>query len=438
MELFGYEVVDYVYRAIKDLKFKDFTLIQKKVFDKITSNKNIIAQSKTGSGKTLAFLIPIFNNLDVNLKECQAVICAPTTELALQIKKVANYVASFSSEAIDIRCYVGGTDRKREIERLTKSQPQIIIGTPGKIKDLVVDENILKIHNAKYFVVDEVDMTCDAGFIDELDYIAFKFQQAKMMFFSATINQQIEPFLRKYIELHDYIKVEEDLDTLKIEHILIPVKERDKYVLLNNLLKSFHPYLALIFCNTKQTVKEVANFLKKENYLAAELSGDLDARERRRVLRDIEALKYQYVVCSDIAARGIDIQGVSHVINFELPKDSEFYIHRSGRTGRMNLDGVCISLYDLKDDSYLNSLEDKKINFIYKDIKNQELVDYKGRNLREKRVRPLKEEERKAIKLVKKPKKVTPGYKKKMKEKQKEITKTLIEKNRKTKKRWYK
>ena len=161
MELFGYEVVDYVYRAIKDLKFKDFTLIQKKVFDKITSNKNIIAQSKTGSGKTLAFLIPIFNNLDVNLKECQAVICAPTTELALQIKKVANYVASFSSEAIDIRCYVGGTDRKREIERLTKSQPQIIIGTPGKIKDLVVDENILKIHNAKYFVVDEVDVMLD-------------------------------------------------------------------------------------------------------------------------------------------------------------------------------------------------------------------------------------------------------------------------------------
>jgi ATP-dependent RNA helicase CshB len=183
---------------------------------------------------------------------------------------------------------------------------------------------------------------------------------------------------------------------------------------LVDLLNTFHPYLALIFANQKATVHEIATYLGENGFKVGKLTGDLEPRERKQVLRRIKAAEFQYVVASDIASRGIDIVGVSHVINFELPNDLEFFIHRTGRTGRLAYDGVSISFYDYEDDNYIKKLEAKGLKCIYMALKNGELVPTKERNSKTKsKTSVLEDAIHKSIPL---PKKVKPGYKKKRKE----------------------
>ena len=418
----GYELKKYIVSAVKDLGFKELSPIQKLVLDNLKQDKNIIAMSKTGSGKTHAFLLPIFNALDERDKNCQAVIVAPTLELARQIYKMAQHIASFSPDTIVVKAYYGGTDMEREIEKIKTNPPQIVVATPGKLVDLAIEENILKIHLAKFFVMDEADMVADS-FLEEVFKIAEKFKVAKKMVFSATIRESLEPLLRKFLSNTITLQVEKkDVSSLKIDHYLIPVKYREKDAMLLEMTQIINPYLAIVFANRKDTAQRIYEFLKSNGLNVIAMHGDLNIRERKRIVNDINNLKYQYVVASDIVARGIDIEGVSHIINYELPKDFEFYIHRSGRTGRMYMDGICYSFYEEENQEYLDNLEKRGIVFDYLDIKNKELVPFKGRNSRQKRVKPVTEEELIAKRVVKKPEKVTPGYKKKMAEKQKEIS----------------
>ena len=426
----NYEFKDYLVRAMRDLGFKELSPIQKLVLENLNNDKNIIAMSKTGSGKTHAFLLPIFNGLDEEDKTCQAVIVPPTLELARQIYKMAQHLASFSDKSIVVKAYYGGTDMQREMEKIISNPPQIVIATPGKLVDLTIDENVLKIHNAKFFVMDEADMIADS-FLEDIFNISMKFKQAKKMVFSATIRESIAVLLKKF--LTNTITLEpqtEDVKSLKISHFLIPIKYRDKDEMLIELCKTINPYLGIVFANKKETVARLYALLKGEGFNCIALHGDLNVRERKRIVKEINDLKYQYIIASDMVARGIDIVGVSHIINYELPRDFEFYIHRSGRTGRMYMDGVCYSLYDDENEEYLNQLERRGITFDYLTLKNQELLPYKGRNSREDRVKPLTDAEKLAKSLVKKPTKVTPGYKKKMAEAQKKIVKSMQGKGR--------
>ena len=417
----NYEFKKYIIHAINDLGFKELSPIQKMVLDNLSSDKNIIAMSKTGSGKTHAFLLPIFNNLDELDKTCQAVIVAPTLELARQIYKMAQHIASFSPEAITVKAYYGGTDMEREMEKIKSNPPQIVVATPGKLVDLAIEENVLKIHLAKYFVLDEADMIADS-FLEDVFKIAEKFKTAKKMVFSATIREELEPLLRKFLTNTITLQIEKkDVSSLKIDHYLIPVKYREKDSMLLELTQIINPYLAIVFANRKDQAQRLYELLKSNGLNAIALHGDLDIRQRKRIINEINALKYQYIVASDMVARGIDIEGVSHIINYELPKDFEFYIHRSGRTGRMYMDGVCYSFYEDMNEVYLDNLEKRGIVFDYLDIKNKELVPFKGRNSRKNRVKPTTEEETIAKRVVKKPTKVTPGYKKKMAKKQQEV-----------------
>lgn len=422
MQYLGYELHEEIVNALKDLGFKDFTQIQKQVMPKIFNKKSLIGQSKTGSGKTHSFLIPIFNciNLDKE-EEVQAIVCAPTRELATQIYKMALHLASFFEKNIDIRLYSGGTDRIKEMARLDNSQPMIVIGTPGKINDLAIKENKLKIYTAKTLVIDEADMAFEIGFMEDLDKIASVLNNPQMLIFSATISEQIKPFIKKYIQSDEHVNVLDD--TNSVEHILIPLKGRDRYKLLITILNNINPYLALIFANTKNEANKLAEYLNTNKYKVAVLHGGLEVRERKRIMKAIHSLKYQYVVASDIASRGIDIEGVTHVINFEIPYDYEFYVHRTGRTGRAGLTGIAISIGDFNDQEYLSSLTKKGIEFNYKDVNEKGFVDIKYS--RTKRVKPISEERKKATKMVAKKTKVTPGYKKKRKEEIERITKKI-------------
>lgn len=426
MRFDGYDFKDYLVKAIMDLHFKNFSTIQKEVFNNLSSSRNIIAKSKTGSGKTHAFLLPIFNSLDEKRNEVQALIVSPTTELAIQTYKVASHLASFSSYEINIKVYTGGTDREKEIQYLENRQPQIVIATPGKLKDLAIDTNALKLYTASYYIIDEVDMTLASGFDEEMDQITEIMKSARMMFFSATINESIMPFIKKYMNNNKVIDIKEDND-LQIEHFWIPIKHKTRDERLLELINVINPYLCIIFCNKKETVLQVSQMLQQNKIPCTAIHGNLEKRARVRVLKEIESLKYQYIVASDLASRGIDIDGVSHIINYDIPRDFEFYLHRSGRTGRMNYSGIVYSFYDELDNAYLNNLAAKGIKPIYKDIKNGEIVDAKERESRKNRERPINDKIRQAIKYVPKSDKVKPGYKKKRQEKIKKITKKIYQ-----------
>ena len=406
----------YLKAAIEDLHFEELTQIQEQVIPLALEGKDIIGQSQTGSGKTHAFLIPIFESLKEDMQQVQAVITTPTRELAEQIYIVASHLASFSETPIKIGRYVGGTDKKQTIERLGV-QPQIVIGTPGRIKDLAINERALLVHTAKMFVVDEADMTLETGFLTDIDQIAGTMgKDLQMMVFSATIPQALKPFLKKYMTVPTHIHIQPRQQTaVKINHILYPTKHRSRVNIVANLLKTINPYLAIIFVNTKQHATEVSNALTSQGLQVGQIHGDLTPRQRRQMMQRIRNLDFQYIVATDIAARGIDIEGVSHVINYELPQDLEFYIHRVGRTARGNYDGVAITLYDSAEEELLQELEERGIKFNYKELKNGELVTVNARNSRQKREKKENEIDKIAKAKVRKPKKVTPGYKKKMK-----------------------
>jgi ATP-dependent RNA helicase CshB len=205
----------------------------------------------------------------------------------------------------------------------------------------------------------------------------------------------------------------EEISNLNIKHYFIKTKEQDRFIFLKKIINTINPYLAIVFCNKKESADLVYEWMKNEGQNVCLIHGDIDYRKRKQLIKRINNLEFQYIVATDILARGIDIIGVSHVINYELPKDFEFYIHRSGRTGRIDFDGIAISLYEFNDNSYLDKLESRGVKTEYKAIKNNEIVDAVIRKARDRRIRPENELDYEAKRKVKRPKKVKPGYKKK-------------------------
>lgn len=429
MKFKDYPFKEYIQKALAEKGFVEATPVQERFIPLIRKGKSVVAQSQTGSGKTHTFLLPLFQRLDEKKEEVQIIITTPSRELAQQIYKEAQWIASFCGESLKLACYIGGTDKQRQIEKLKQGQPQLVIGTPGRILDLV-KEQALKIHTAFAFVVDEADMTLDLGFLGEVDQIAGRLPNLEqMLVFSATIPEKLKPFLKKYMEnpVMDEIKAEHVISDT-IENILLSTKGKDRNVLIYHLLTLGTPYLALVFTNTKERADELSAYLRQQGLKVAKIHGDVPARERKRVMKQIQNLEYQYVVATDLAARGIDIPGVSLVINDELPTDLEFYIHRVGRTGRNGLAGTALTLYGPGDDEAVCALEQLGVHFIPKVLKNGELVDTFDRKRREQRTKTQEKLDPTMIGMVKKTKKkVKPGYKKK-------INRT-IEENRRKKRR---
>ncbi|HIZ96738.1 MAG TPA: DEAD/DEAH box helicase [Candidatus Ligilactobacillus excrementavium] len=412
-----YNFKPFIKQALEKLNFTEPTEVQKRLLPPIMHGKSVVGQAQTGSGKTHAFLLPIFNTIDLTQHEVQAVITTPSRELAYQIYDAAKQIAAESKQDIMVANYVGGTDKKRQAAKLEKHQPQVVIGTPGRILDLI-NSHVLDIHLTKYFVVDEADMTLDMGFLKETDAIASALpQDLQMMVFSATIPVKLEPFLKKYMN-NPVIEVVENQAIISptVQNWLISTKGRDRNRLIYQLLTIGEPYLVLIFANTKERVDELTEYLRKCGLEVAKIHGGLQPRERKRVMKKIHNLDYQFVVATDLAARGIDIEGVSHVINDDLPNDLEFFIHRVGRTGRNNMPGTAITLYGPEDDQKVNELEQMGISFAPKALKNGEIVDSYDRERRAKRKKRHDSMDPSLRGMAKKEKtKHKPGYKKRIK-----------------------
>lgn len=411
-----YELKPFIINAVKKLGFYEPTEIQERLIPTILKGESAIGQSQTGTGKTHAYVLPIMNKIDSARNEVQAVIAAPTRELANQIYHEVLKIAESApeDERITARCYIGGTDKQRTIEKL-KTQPQIVIGTPGRINDLV-KENALFVHTASVLVVDEADLMLDMGFIEDIDQFASRMpEKLQMLVFSATIPEKLKPFLKKYMENPKYVQVDPKQATAEnIEHILLPSRHRDKIGLVHSALLAFNPYLAIVFANTKKKADEIADGLIQKGMKVGRIHGDLSPRERKRVMKQIKDLEFQYLVATDLAARGIDIQGISHVINYELPTDLDFYIHRVGRTARAGSSGIALTIYEQSDEDALVRLEKMGITFKNIDLKKGEFTEIEERNRRQNRKKKESPGEAVAKSLVSKPKKVKPGYKKKM------------------------
>jgi len=415
MKFINYNLKEYIYEGLKSIDFFETTEVQSIVIPKLLNRESVIVRSATGSGKTHSFIIPMLQNVNENLHEVQAIVISPTRELALQLFKEINKIIKFNNK-IDCRLFVGGTDRDDEVNKLRLSQPQIVVATIGKLDDLISKADALNIHTTSFIAVDEADMVFSDKDSTLIDRIFAKFEKnIYYSIFSATMNQEVSVFCKKYIKRAEFIELDDGkIMNDNIDYVFIPCKNRNKFDLLLSLLKSFKPYLVLIFANTKITVNEVANYLGFNDIDCVILTGDLPARERKQVLRRIKNGEIQYVVASDIASRGIDIEGVSHVINFELPKDIEYFIHRVGRTARYKFTGQAISFYDYDDDKYMNLLRKKGLSCKYMDLKDGQLVASKIRT-KKRQSSKIKRIEEDVHMRTPMPKKVKPGYKKKRK-----------------------
>lgn len=406
----------YIQSALDEIGFKEPTAVQQKLIPIVRSGRDLVGESKTGSGKTHTFLLPIFEKLDEEKSEVQVVITAPSRELATQIYQATKQIAAHSEKEIRVVNYVGGTDKLRQIERLKTAQPHLVIGTPGRVYDLVKSGD-LEIYKAHTFVVDEADMTMDMGFLDTVDKIAASLaKNVQMLVFSATIPQKLQPFLKKYLTnpVLEQIKTSTVISDT-IDNWLISTKGKDKNAQILNLSKVINPYIAMIFVNTKERADELHSYLIANGLKVAKIHGGIPPRERKRIMNQVKNLDFEYIVATDLAARGIDIEGVSHVINDAIPQDLSFFVHRVGRTGRNGLSGIAITLYQPSDDSDIRELEKMGIAFEPKVLKNGEIQDTHDRDRRNQREKAYQKLDTEMIGLVKKKKKkVKPGYKKKI------------------------
>ena len=404
-------------QGLKKINFVKPTEVQEKVIPVLMARKNAVVQAVTGSGKTHAFLIPVMNEIDENLQFPQAILTTPSRELAQQLYQVARQLRDASNLNLSIALLAGGTDRERQIESISRHKPQIIIATPGRLHDFV-EKKILPLDYVKNFVIDEADMTLDMGFLSEIDFIAQRLpQNCVLTAFSATIPVKLANFLRKYMAKPETIIIDNPpVISPTVKNDLLDIGSKSRKKILYQLLTIGQPYLALIFANTKQTVDELAEFLINQGLKVAKIHGGITERERKRTMREVEAGQYQYVVATDLAARGIDIEGVSLVINYEIPRELEFVIHRIGRTGRNGMSGHAITLIREEEMNQILKLEKMGIHFDFVEIKDSSLVPrthYHNRKLRQSTSQGLDNKVRGMVKKAQKKRK--PGYKKKIK-----------------------
>lgn len=388
--------------------FKTLTPIQEAIVNRKNKNRDVIGISTTGSGKSHSFFFPIFEMIDPSEDKVQAVISVPTRELAWQLyersKKLADHFG------VRVRLVVGGTEKKEG--GLT---PQIVIGTPGRMKDQFLEDKTLRLDTAKIMVIDEADMTLEFGFLEDVDSIlSHMSEDVTVMVFSATIPEMLQPFLKKYLTTPELIKISSDEEfAANIQHYLVPLKHKKMSERVMDVLSAIQPYVCLIFANSNQEAAQIAKDMRDAGYDLVELHGDLEARERTKAIRQIQSQKKSYIVASDIASRGIDLEGITHVISCGFPKDLKFYQHRSGRTGRAGRDGLAIAIYTPKDEGAIATLRRQGIDFKEMDVKNEQFVEVKDRTKRTKPNTQIPDDQLSKLRHKSKKSKVKPNYKKK-------------------------
>ena len=343
--------------AIEKMGFVTPSPIQEKAIPQIlSSEQDVIALAQTGTGKTAAFGLPILNQLDSNSKSVQAIILCPTRELCLQIAKE---LESFSADmrGVRVQAVYGGADIVKQIRGL-KDNPQIVVGTPGRTMDLI-KRGALKINDITWTVLDEADEMLNMGFRDEIDSILETTPEEKQtLLFSATMPSEVRRIASEYMHNPVEIAVSKvNTASKNIEHHVYLVRSSDRYLALKRLADYYPNIYGIVFCRTRREAKDVADKLMQDGYNADALHGDLSQSQRDHVMDKFRNQNIQILVATDVAARGIDVNELTHVINFNLPDDPEVYVHRSGRTGRAGNKGISIIISGGREARKIRDLE---------------------------------------------------------------------------------
>ncbi|WP_432664300.1 DEAD/DEAH box helicase [Wukongibacter baidiensis] len=324
------------------------TDIQSKAIPLALENKDIIGQSITGSGKTLAYLLPLYEKIDSSIKEMQAIILAPTHELVLQIDKQIKLLSQNSEIPVTSTPIIGKANINRQIEKL-KTKPHIIVGSTGRILELIKKKKI-KAHTVKTIIIDEGDRLLDKNnLLGVQDVIKTTLKDRQLMVFSATINDPTINIAKDLMKDPEIIKIEEKKVNPNINHMYFVAERRDKIKILRKLVASIKPKKAIVFINKDSQIQELTAKLQFHHINAFGIYGNASKEERKKALNGFRTGKYKLLIASDIAARGLDVKDVTHIINLDLPKDSKEYLHRVGRTGRAGKSGTAISIVTEKE-----------------------------------------------------------------------------------------
>lgn len=332
------------------------TTVQDQSIPSIFKGRDLLAQAQTGTGKTLAYLLPALQQVKTDIHMEQVLILAPTRELANQISDVAH---SLSKDlGIDVLNLIGGKTIENQLQKLNR-HPQVIIGTPGRLLDHC-RRNSLDLSGVGRVIVDEADQMLQAGFLEDVDtLIGMTPKRRQLLFFSATVPDRIKSLAKKHMTNPLVLHIQEG-NTVTLDNIeqrIYMVTEEQKFPKLCQMLTDYNPYLAIVFCNTKEATSRLAGELLAKGFNIGELHGDMTQGRRNQVLKDFAKAKTQILVATDIAARGIDIEGITHVFNYDVPHDVDYYIHRIGRTGRAGNEGLSIMFATAKDVDWVRRIE---------------------------------------------------------------------------------
>ncbi len=345
------ELVD----ALNRQGLKEPTPIQEQAIPPLLQGRDVIAQAQTGTGKTLAFLLPIMEKVNPADPHLQALILTPTRELALQITNEAKKLAPVVG--VNILATYGGQDVERQIKRLAGGT-QIVVATPGRLLDHL-NRGTIRLGQVTMLVLDEADQMLHMGFLEDVETIILRTaQDRRTMLFSATMPEPVKVLARRVMKKPLEIAVQTRRITLDaIQQVMIDANDKNKIDLLTEKITEYNPYLAVVFCRTKLRADQVYDELLTRGFNADVLHGDLSQQKREQVMRRFREAKTQILVATDVAARGIDVEGVTHVFNFDIPHDVESYIHRIGRTGRAGETGVAVTFVTPRDYEYLRLIE---------------------------------------------------------------------------------
>ncbi len=361
--------------AIEELGFEKPTPIQEKTIPFLLENvQDMVALAQTGTGKTAAFGLPIIEQIDVAQRSIQALVLSPTRELAMQIAKdLKNY--SKNTKGLKIAVVYGGSDIRQQIKELD-SGPQIVVGTPGRTLDLIKRKK-LRVNEIKWVVLDEADEMLSMGFKDDLDAILENSPEEKQtLLFSATMPKEIVAISKKYMtDIFEISVGKRNTGAENVEHNYYLVHAKDRYIALKRVADVNPNIYGIIFCRTRAETKDVADKLMQDGYNADALHGDLSQAQRDHVMARFRGKHLQMLVATDVAARGLDVNDLTHVINYNLPDDPEVYIHRSGRTGRAGKKGISVTLIHMREKGKLKQVE-RTVNkpFVKKEVPSGKVI----------------------------------------------------------------
>lgn len=352
----NYGLSEELLKALDKLDYKKPTEVQSRVIPLVLDGCDMIVKSQTGSGKTAAFGIPICEKTDISLKEPQVLILSPTRELSVQIKEDITNIGRFKR----IRCAAVFGKQPVSIQvRELQQRVHIVTGTPGRTMDLI-ERDKLNVSKIKYLIIDEADKMLDMGFIDQVSDIIKRLPKGRVtMLFSATIPEEIEKLCSSYMKDPERVDITpESITAEKIKQEVYNVEDKNKFNLLNKIIYMENPESCIIFCRTKENVDVLFEKMQQKGYSCNSLHGGMQQEDRLKIMKSFKKGEFRFLVATDVAARGIDVEDLTHIINYDVPVEKDSYVHRIGRTGRAGSSGKAISFVSRNEQRYLDDIQE--------------------------------------------------------------------------------